>query len=110
MVTTHQVEEIEHILTDLVFVNRGRSVLDCSMEDFESRYVELMVRAEQAEAARALHPIHERQVFGRSILLYDRVDRERLAGLGELRTPSVTDVFVAVIGGLAAKTPQGASA
>jgi ABC-2 type transport system ATP-binding protein len=110
VVTTHQVEEIEHILTDLVFINRGRSVLDCSMEDFESRYVELMVRAEQATAARALHPIHERQVFGRSMLLYDRVDRERLAALGEVRTPSVADVFVAVIGGQAAKSQQGATA
>ena len=99
VVTTHQVEEIEHILTDLVFINRGRSVLGCSMEQFESRYVELMARADQAAAARALGPIHERQVFGRSILLYDRADRERLATLGELRTPSVSDVFVAVIGG-----------
>jgi ABC-2 type transport system ATP-binding protein len=99
VVTTHQVEDIEHILTDLVFINHGRCVLDCSMEDFESRYVELMARPEQAEAARAFKPIHERQVFGRSILLFDHVDRERLAALGELRTPSVSDVFVAVIGG-----------
>jgi ABC-2 type transport system ATP-binding protein len=101
VVTTHQVEEIQHILTDVMFVNHGRIVLDCSMEDFEARYAELMVRPEQAAEARALGPIHERQVFGRSILIFDRVDRERLAALGEVRTPSIADLFVAVMGGKA---------
>ena len=76
VVTTHQVEEIQHILTDLMFINRGRIVLDCSMEEFESRYLEVMVNPEHVAAARALKPIHERQVFGRSILLFDRVDRQ----------------------------------
>ncbi len=75
VVTTHQVEEVQHVLTDLMFINRGRIVLDCSMEEFESRYLEVMVNPEQVAAARALKPIHERQVFGRSILLFDRVDR-----------------------------------
>jgi ABC-2 type transport system ATP-binding protein len=109
VVTTHQVEEIQHILTDVMFVNRGRSVLACSMEEFETRYAEVMVRAEQLAEARALGPIHERQVFGRSILLYDRADRARLAALGEVRTPSLADLFVAVIGGQSSGAPGGAS-
>jgi len=98
VVTTHQVEEVEHILTDVMFVNRGRIVLDCSMEAFETRYVEVMVLPEHVAAARALNPIHERQVFGRSILLFDHVDRDQLAALGEVRTPSIADLFVAVMG------------
>jgi ABC-2 type transport system ATP-binding protein len=100
VVTTHQVEEVQHVLTDLMFINRGRIVLDCSMEEFASRYVEVMVHPEQLAAARALKPIHERQVFGRSILLLERVDRQQLAGLGEIRTPSIADVFVAVMGNM----------
>jgi ABC-2 type transport system ATP-binding protein len=100
VVTTHQVEEVQHVLTDLMFINRGRIVLDCSMEEFESRYVEVTVHPEQLAAARALKPSHERQVFGRSILLFERVDRQQLAGLGEIRTPSIADVFVAVMGNM----------
>jgi ABC-2 type transport system ATP-binding protein len=99
IVTTHQVEEIQHVLTDVMFVNRGRIVLDCSMEDFESRYVEVLVRPEQAAAARAMKPLHERQVFGRSVFLFDRADPAALAALGEARTPSIADLFVAIIGG-----------
>ena len=109
VVTTHQVEEVQHILTDVMFVNRGRVVLDCSMEEFESRYLEVMVHPEHVAAARALKPIHERQVFGRSILLFDRVDRDQLAALGEIRTPSIADLFVAVIGNQAGTT-QGVAA
>jgi len=105
VVTTHQVEEIQHVLTDVMFMNRGRIVLDCSMEDFESRYVEVMVRPEQIAAARALSPLHERQVFGRSVFLFDRVERAALAALGEIRTPSIADLFVAIVGG-----QQGAAA
>ena len=97
VVTTHQVEEIQHVLTDLMFIDRGRIVLDCSMEEFESRYLEVMVHPEQLAAARALKPIHERQVFGRSVLLFDHVDREQARALGEMRTPSIADVFVAVM-------------
>jgi ABC-2 type transport system ATP-binding protein len=100
VVTTHQVEEVQHVLTDLMFINRGRIVLDCSMEEFESRYVEVMVHPEQLAAARELKPVHQRQVFGRSILLFERVDRQQLAGLGEIRTPSIADVFVAVMGNM----------
>jgi ABC-2 type transport system ATP-binding protein len=99
IVTTHQVEEIQHVLTDLMFIDRGRIVLDTSMEDFETRYTEVMVRPEHAAAARALKPIHERQVFGRSVMLFDRVPREQLATFGETHTPSIADLFVAMIGG-----------
>jgi len=97
VVTTHQVEEVQHVLTDLMFINRGRIVLDCSMEEFESRYLEVMVHPEHLPAARALKPIQERQVLGRSTLLFDQVDRQQLAAFGEVRTPSIADVFVAVM-------------
>jgi ABC-2 type transport system ATP-binding protein len=109
VVTTHQVEEIQHILTDLMFIDRGHIVLDCTMEDFEERYREVMVSPEQLARARALRPIHERQVFGRSIMLFDRVARDTLATLGEVRTPSIADLFVAVIGNQSAAT-QGVAA
>ena len=110
VVTTHQVEEIQHVLTDMMFVNRGRVVLDCSMEDFESRYAEVLVHPEHAAAARALGAIHERQVFGRSVLLFDRADRSQLASLGEVRTPSIADLFVAIIGAQQVGSQQGAAA
>jgi ABC-2 type transport system ATP-binding protein len=109
VVTTHQVEEVQHILTDVMFINRGRIVLDCSMEEFESRYLEVMVHPQYVAAARALKPIHERQVFGRSILLFDGVDRHQLAALGEVRTPGIADLFVAVMGNQAGAA-QGAAA
>ena len=108
VVTTHQVEEIQQVLTDLMFINHGRIMLDCSMEEFESRYAEVMVTPEHVAAARALHPIHERQVFGRSILLFDRADRQQLGSLGEVHTPSIADLFVAVMGNPAV-APQGAA-
>jgi len=97
VVTTHQVEEVQHILTDLMFIDRGRIVLSCTMEEFESRYAEVTVNPEQVAAARAFKPIYERQVFGRSMLLFDQVDRQQLAALGEVRTPSIADLFVAVM-------------
>jgi len=97
VVTTHQVEELQHILTDLMFIDRGRIVLSCSMEEFESRYAEFTVHPEQIAAARGLKPIHERQVFGQSILTFDRVERGLLLQLGEVHTPSISDVFVAVM-------------
>jgi ABC-2 type transport system ATP-binding protein len=108
VVATHQVEEIEHVLTDLMFINRGRIVFQTSMDEFESRYLEVMVHPEKAAAARALKPMQERQVFGGSILLFDRVDRQELAELGEVRTPSIADLFVAVMGQQSGKA-QGAS-
>ncbi|HEY6967590.1 MAG TPA: ABC transporter ATP-binding protein [Candidatus Angelobacter sp.] len=97
LVTTHQVEEVQNVLTDLMFIDRGRIVLTCTMEEFESRYVEVMVNPEKVDAARALKPIHEHQVFGRSILLFEGADRSQLAALGDLRTPSIADVFVALM-------------
>ena len=109
VVSTHQVEEIQHILTDVVFIDRGRIVLDCSMEDFEARYLELLVGPEHLAEARALKPIQERQLFGRHILLFDGVDRDRLAPLGELHTPSLADLFVAMMGSGDAQR-QGAAA
>jgi ABC-2 type transport system ATP-binding protein len=108
VVTTHQVEEIQHVLTDLMFIDRGRIVLDCTMEAFEARYVEVLVSPEHVAAAQALRPIHERQLFGRSILLFENADRTQLAALGEVRTPSIADVFVAVMG-RPAGPPQGAA-
>ncbi len=97
IVTTHQVEEIQDVLTDLIFINHGRIVLECSMEEFESRYVEVMVHPDHLAGARSLKPIHERPVFGRTVLLFDQVDRNQLAALGEVRTPSIADLFVAVM-------------
>ena len=108
VLTTHQVEDVEHVLTDLMFINRGRIVLECSMEDFESRYLEVTVRPEQVAAARALKPIHERQVIGRSILLFDHVDRKQLTALGDVRTPGIADLFIAVMGNQAGEA-QGAA-
>src|SRR5437764_6913302 len=98
IITTHQVDEIEEVLTDLIFIDRGRIVLECSMEQFEGRYLEVMVNPEELSAARALKPIHERPVFGRTVLLYEGVNRDNLASLGETRRPSIADVFVAVMG------------
>jgi ABC-2 type transport system ATP-binding protein len=103
VVTTHQVEEVQHVLTDLMFIDRGRIALRCTMEELEARYLEVMVRPEQAAAARALRPLHERQVLGRSIFLFDGLDRERAAALGDVRTPGIADLFVAVLGGPAAQ-------
>jgi len=98
VVTTHQVDELQHVLTDVMFIDRGRIVLDSSMEQVESRYLEVAVHPDKADAARALRPLHERQRLGRSILLFDAVDRQQLATLGEVRTVSIADLFVALMG------------
>jgi ABC-2 type transport system ATP-binding protein len=97
IVTTHQIEEVQDVLTDLIFINHGRIVLECTMEEFESRYVELMVHPDHLAGARSLKPINERQLFGRSIMLFDQVDRGQLAALGDVRTPTIADLFVAVM-------------
>jgi ABC-2 type transport system ATP-binding protein len=104
VVTTHQVEEVQDVLTDLMFINRGRIVLECSMEEFESRYVELMVHPDHLAGARSLKPMNERQLFGRSVMLFDQIDRGQLAALGDLRTPSIADLFVAVMSDRAGET------
>ncbi len=127
VVTTHQVEEIQNVLTDVMFIDRGRIVFNCSMEDFESRYVEVMVNPEQAVAARALRPMHERPALGRSILLFDlardpgperganqkldhqKLDRQQLSAFGEVHTPSIADLFVAVMNNRGAAPDQGAA-
>jgi len=98
VVTTHQVEEVQYILTDLVLLNRGQKVLDCSMEAFEKRFREVLVAPEQLAAARALGPVDERAAIGRTLMIFDGVDAARLADLGEVKTPGVADVFVALVG------------
>ncbi len=108
LVTTHQVEEIHHVLTDVMFIDRGRIVFNRSMEDVESRYREAAVHPDQIAAARALHPIHERQGIGRSVLLFDGADRQQLAALGEARTPSLADLFIAVMTDRALQTKGAA--
>ncbi len=106
LVTTHQIDEIQYILTDLLFIDRGNLVFGCSMDDFDQRYLELSVHPGQLPAAQALKPINARQVFGRSILLYDGVPRDQLAPLGDLRTPTIADVFVAFVGNNALTTQE----
>jgi ABC-2 type transport system ATP-binding protein len=107
VVATHQVEEVEHVLTDLMFIDRGRIVFSQSMEDVESRYLEVVVNPERLAAARAFKPMNERQAIGRSVLLFDlkrdvgenqKLDRQQLISLGEVRKPSIADLFVAVLG------------
>ena len=99
VVTTHQVEEIEHILTDLMFIREGKIVLAATMDEVGVRFVEVMVATENADIARALKPIDERQVFGKSVMLFDGVPRENLDALGETRTPGIADIFVATMKG-----------
>lgn len=116
LLTTHQVEEVQNVLTDVMFINRGRIVFNCSMEELETRYVEVTVNPDQIAAARALKPMNERKTIGRSILLFDlkadsklNVDRQQLANLGEAHTPSIADLFVAVIGNQEQVQSQGAA-
>jgi ABC-2 type transport system ATP-binding protein len=97
LVTTHQVEEIEHVLTDVVFIDHGRVILSSSMDGLAARFTEIAVNPQQVVEARALNPIGERTVLGRNIMLFDAVSRERLMGLGELRTPTIADIFVAMM-------------
>ena len=97
LITTHQVEEIENLLTDIMFINDGRILLNCSMDTLPERYVELMASGDSAIKARGLGPISEREIFGKSVFLYEGVSREDLEGLGEMHTPSVADLFVAKI-------------
>jgi ABC-2 type transport system ATP-binding protein len=102
LITTHQVEEIENLLTDVMFINDGRIVLQADMEALPGRYVELMTSGENAERARQLNPIFERDVFGKKVLTFENIARDRLHGLGELRTPGIADLFVAKVKGAAA--------
>ena len=97
LITTHQVEEIENLLTDIMFINDGKILLDASMDEFGEKYVELMAAGDNAARARGLGPIAENQVFGKSVFLFEGVSREHLEGLGDIRIPSVADLFVAKI-------------
>jgi ABC-2 type transport system ATP-binding protein len=108
LIATHQVEEVEHILTHAVLLNDGAIVLDASMEALEARFAQLIVQPDRLAAARALKPLHERQVFGREMLLYDGAPREQLAALGEVRTAGLADLFISLIGG--AGQSQGVAA
>jgi ABC-2 type transport system ATP-binding protein len=102
LVTTHQVEEIENILTDIMFINEGRIILDASMDSIDEEYVELLTSGEKADQARRIGPIAERDVFGKKIMLFEKPDRARLESLGELHTPSIADLFVAKVKGATA--------
>ena len=97
LITTHQVEEIENLLTDIMFINDGKILLDSTMEALGERYVELMTSGENAQKARGLGPVSESEMFGKSVMLFEGVSREHLEGLGELHIPSVADLFVAKI-------------
>ncbi len=97
LVTTHQVEEIEHILSDVIFIQDAKIVLDAEMDSLSARFAEVLVNADRREEALALGPLTERSLFGKSAMLYDGVDRNRLTALGEVRTPGLADLFVAIM-------------
>ena len=99
LVTTHQVEEIENLLTDIMFINDGKILLDSPMEALADTYTEVAVSGDDAIRARGLGPIAEGQMFGKSVMLFEGISREHLGGLGDLRTPSVADIFVAKVKG-----------
>jgi ABC-2 type transport system ATP-binding protein len=102
LITTHQVEEIENILTDIMFINDGRLLLDTTMESLPEQFAELITSGENAERARRLSPVYERDVFGKKVMTFEGVGRETLEALGEVHTPSVVDLFVAKVKGAAA--------
>jgi ABC-2 type transport system ATP-binding protein len=101
LLTTHQVEEVENLLTDVLFIDRGRVVLDLAVDDLPQRFQQLTVAPDKIEAARALNPFYARELFGRTIMLYENRPPETLAALGELRTPGIADLFVAKMQGTA---------
>jgi ABC-2 type transport system ATP-binding protein len=101
-ITTHQVEEVENLLTDIMFINDGRILLDASMESLPDKFVELTTSGDDAEAARRQGPVYERDMFGKKVMTFETTDRQKLTGLGELHTPSVADLFVAKVKGAAA--------
>ena len=95
LVTTHQVEEVENLFTDVLFIRRGQIVLDAEVESLAARFAQVMVAPDRADAARALNPFHEREVFGRRVMTFEGRSHDELAALGEVRTPSIADLFVA---------------
>jgi ABC-2 type transport system ATP-binding protein len=102
LITTHQVEEVENLLTDVLFIDKGRIVLDASLDDIAGRYAAVVVAAEQLDAARAEKPFYERRMLGKVVLYFEQPDLAKLAGFGEIHTPSVADLFVAKLSGGAA--------
>jgi ABC-2 type transport system ATP-binding protein len=98
LVTTHQVEEVEHLLDHIILLRKGRVVLDCAVSDIEARYVQVLSSPEQADKARSMQPLHEREVFGRKLFIFETKDPGAYAALGEMRTPSISDLFVALLG------------
>jgi ABC-2 type transport system ATP-binding protein len=101
LMTTHQVEEIENLLTDVIFIQHGRVVLDAAVEDLGGTFRQLICAPDQMERARALTPFYSREIFGRTAFFYEGRDAAELAPLGELRTPSIADLFVAKMQGVA---------
>lgn len=99
LITTHQVEEVENLLTDVLFINKGRIVLDSSLDDVATRYAAVAVAGDRLDAARAEKPFYERRMLGKVVLYYEQPDLQKLAGLGEVHTPSVADLFVAKLSG-----------
>ena len=108
VIATHQVDEVQHILTDVVFIDRGHIALACSLEDFEARYAEVHVHPERVAAARARGPIHERPAIGRNVLLFDGVAHEELAAFGDVRTPTLSELFVAIVHDSTPRTAKAA--
>ena len=102
LITTHQVEEVENLLTDVLFIDKGRIVLDASLDHIADRYAAVAVAAEHLDAARAEKPFYERRMLGKVVLYFEQPNLEKLAGLGEVHTPSVSDLFVAKLSGGAA--------
>lgn len=102
LITTHQVEEIENLLTDIMFINDGKLLLDATMESLPDKFAELLATGENAEKARRLGPLYEQDVFGKKVMTFEDVDREQLRAFGEVHTPSVADLFVAKVKGAAA--------
>jgi ABC-2 type transport system ATP-binding protein len=102
LITTHQVEEVENLLTDVLFIDKGRIVLESSLEDIATRYAAVAVAADSIEAARAMKPFYERRMLGKVVMYFEHPDQDKLAGLGEVHTPSVSDLFVATLSGAAA--------
>jgi ABC-2 type transport system ATP-binding protein len=97
LVATHEIEEVQHVLTDVLFIDRGRLLLDASVDDIEARYHEVFVHPDKLAEARALHPIAEREGIGHTVMVFEHVDGQHLAALGAVRTPSIADLFVAVL-------------
>ena len=107
LITTHQIDEVQHVLTDVMFVDGGRVVFSYEADEFESHFFELSAMPSAVDAARALGPMYERTSFGRSVFLFRDLEVETIAALGEIRTPSIEDVFLAVVGNRG-NTTQGA--